>query len=183
MGMPDLARWTRAEVFDLPDDGNRYELFDGELVVTPSPAWRHQGAISLLIAPLMRYLEDHPLGRLLTSPADLRLDGKQLAQPDIFVLPGRSLGGSWADAPLPMLSIEVLSPSTARYDRGLKRRIYQRVGVPEYWIVDLDARMVERWRPEDKRPEIADRQLAWQPDPGAEPLTIDLVALFEELEA
>ena len=131
----------------------------------------------------LNYLDDSPIGRILTSPADLLLDGDQLAQPDLFVLPGRALSGAWADAPLPLLVIEILSPSTARYDRGLKRRIYQRVGVPEYWIVDLDARMVERWRPEDERPEIVDAELTWQPGAGTEPLTIDLAALFAELDA
>jgi Uma2 family endonuclease len=183
MGMPDLVRWTREAVLALPDDGNRYELFDGELVVTPSPARRHQAGIALFIEHLSRFLDSHRVGRLHTSPADLKLDGQQVAQPDIFVFPGRSLSGTWADAPLPMLAIEVLSPSTARYDRGLKRRIYQRSGVAEYWIVDLDARVVERWRPDDTRPEVADRELTWQPDPGAEPLSIDLIALFEELDA
>ena len=77
-----------------------------------------------------------------------------------------------------LLVIEVTSPSTARQDRQLKRRRYQRAGVPEYWIVDLDARIVERWRPQDERPEILDEQLTWQPQPGAAPLEIDLVSLF-----
>jgi Uma2 family endonuclease len=74
--------------------------------------------------------------------------------------------------------VEVASPSTARYDRGLKRRFYQRAGVPEYWIVDLDARIVERWRPGDARPEVLDGVLSWQPGPEAPALTIDLAAFF-----
>jgi len=183
MGMPSMARWTREEVLALPDDGNRYELFDGELVVTPSPARRHQEAVALFLGRLVPYLLAQPVGRVLTSPADLRLDGKQVAQPDLFVLAGQARAGSWADTPLPLLAIEVLSPSTARYDRGLKRRIYQRAGILEFWIVDLEARIVERWRPADARPEVADRELIWQPGPAIPPLTIDLVALFEELEA
>ena len=183
MGMPDLVRWTRDEVLALPDDGNRYELFDGELVVTPSPARRHQEVLALVLARLVPYLLAHPVGRVLTSPADLRLDGKQVAQPDIFVLAGQSRTGSWADTPLPLLAIEVLSPSTARFDRGLKRRTYQRAGVLEFWIVDLDARVVERWRPADQRPEVMDGEVAWHPDNAGEPLTIDLVALFGALDA
>jgi Uma2 family endonuclease len=77
--------------------------------------------------------------------------------------------------------IEVLSPATARYDRLVKRRRFQRVRIPGYWIVDLDARVVERWRPEDDRPEILAETLDWTPA-GTEPgLTIDLPRLFQDL--
>ena len=63
----------------------------------------------------------------------------------------------------PLLAVEVLSPSTARADRTVKRRLYQRAGVPEYWIVDLEARLVERWRPADERPEVLTDTLTWRP--------------------
>lgn len=181
MAMPVQDRWTREQVLALPDDGNRYELFDGELVVTPSPAARHQGVISLLIARMVPYLEEHRLGRVMTSPADLSLDGKQVAQPDIFVWPGRRMPQGWDLAPLPILAIEVLSPSTAHYDRAFKRRYYQRAGVAEFWVVDADARLVERWRPGDERPEVLDREITWQPAPSVAPLVIDLPAMFSEL--
>lgn len=182
MAMPDLARWTRDQVLALPDDGNRYELFDGELVVTPSPAARHQGVIALLLVRLIPYIEQHRLGRAMTSPADLRLDGNQVAQPDIFVWPGRKMPQGWDLAPLPMLAIEVVSLSSAHYDRAFKRRYYQRAGVAEYWVVDPDARLVERWRPGDDRPEVLDREIAWQPAPDVAPLVIDLPAMFSELQ-
>ena len=65
-------------------------------------------------------------------------------------------------------------------DRTVKRRRYQREGVPEYWIVDGDARIVERWRPEDERPEVHSERLDWKPDPSAEPLIIDLPGLFAD---
>ena len=70
---------------------------------------------------------------------------------------------------MPMLVVEVLSPSTARYDRQVKRRWFQRTGIPEYWIVDPDARQVERWRPTDQRPEVLDTLLLWQPEYGPRP--------------
>ncbi len=181
MAMPHLDRWTREQVLDLPDDGNRYELFDGTLVVTPSPSAPHQGVIALLLDHLGPYLSAHKVGRALTSPADLRLDGNQVAQPDIFVLPGRTLPQSWVAAPLPLLAIEVSSPSSARYDRNFKRRYYQRAGVPEFWVVDPDARVVERWRPGDDRPELLDGDITWQPTADVPPLVIDLPALFAEL--
>jgi Uma2 family endonuclease len=181
MAMPVLDRWTREQVLALPDDGNRYELFDGELVVTPSPAARHQGVITLLLERFVPYLGKNPVARLMLSPADLRLDGNQVAQPDLFVWPGRRMPQGWDAAPLPILAIEVLSPSTAHYDRALKRRYYQRAGVAEFWVVDADARLVERWCPGDERPEVLDREVAWQPAPGVAPLVIDLPAMFSEL--
>jgi len=79
--------------------------------------------------------------------------------------------------------IEVLSPATARYDRLVKRLRCQRASIREYWIVDLDAHVVERWRPEDERPEILAETLVWMPR-GTEPgLTIDLLDLVKELSA
>ena len=80
-----------------------------------------------------------------------------------------------------LLAVEVLSPSTARADRDVKRRLYQAQGVPEYWIVDLDARLVERWRPDDEPPEIITDRIEWQVDPALPALMIELPALFREI--
>ena len=74
--------------------------------------------------------------------------------------------------------VEVLSPSTARLDRRVKRQRYKREGVPEYWIVDLDGRLVERWRPVDDRPEILADRISWQPFKESDTLVIDLLAFF-----
>ena len=82
-----------------------------------------------------------------------------------------------------VLAIEVLSPTTARADRHKKRRLYQRERVPEYWIVDVDARLIERWRPEDERPEILAEQVEWNPDPAHPPLVIDLAEYFHDVLA
>lgn len=181
MGMPALARtWTREEVLALPDDGNRYELVDGELLVTPSPRPLHQTAVLRLLVTLHRYVEEHRLGTVFHSPADLDLRSRQLMQPDIFVVP-RSHGTrirEWQEVGIPLLVIEVLSPRTACYDRVVKRRRFQRSGVPTYWIVDPDARIVEVWAPEADRPTIATESVTWQPDAKALALSIDLVAYF-----
>ena len=184
MGMPELAeRWTREMVLALPDDGNRYELFDGELLVTPAPALRHQAAGMALVRRLDPYVTGNAIGWLGYSPADLALEGGQLAQPDVYVVPLREgrPPRNWAEAGIPLLVIEVLSPGTARYDRTIKRRRYQRSGVPEYWVVDLDARLIERWRPGDERPEPLDETLTWQPDPSKPPLQMSLPELFAEI--
>ena len=77
--------------------------------------------------------------------------------------------------------VEILSLTTAHADRHVKRRLYQRERVPEYWIVDVDARLVERWRPEDERPEIVAERLAWQPESTIPALMIDLPRYFREV--
>lgn len=180
MGMPDTIRWTREQVLQLPADGNRYELVDGELIVSPAPALQHQAVLGMLYDVLSPHVRSNGLGRVLWSPADLELEPGQVNQPDLFVLPSINCEG-WEDAPLPLLVIEALSPSSARYDRGLKRRFYQRAGVPEYWIIDIDAQVVGRWRAEDMRPEMLDDRLTWAPRDGLEPLVIEVQALFAGL--
>jgi len=85
---------------------------------------------------------------------------------------------SWQEIRTLLLAVEVVSPSSARADRTVKRRLYQRTGVAEYWIVDLDARLVERWRPGDERPELLAETLVWGPEGSTEPLTLDLPRLF-----
>lgn len=179
MGMPDLARrWTREEVLALPDDGNRYELFDGELLVTPAPTGLHQVALVRLFEIIAPYVRLHGLGEPLVSPADLDLGGDQLSQPDVFVVPFLPPDRDWRKFPSPILIVEILSPSTGRADRSIKRRRFQRAGIPEYWIVDLDARTIERWGPMDERPEILDERLHWHPPGASSALELDLPAFF-----
>ena len=180
MAMPNMQRaWTRAEVLALPDDGMRHELFDGELVVTPAPRRTHEIVVKHLYDALMPYVSAHALGHLFMVAADLPLRGKQVAQPDLFLLPHLRFAEDWGNAPVPLLIAEVLSPSTARYDRGLKRRSFQKAGVPEYWIVDVEARLIERWRPGDSRPEVALERLLWQPREAVASLDVDLTRLLE----
>lgn len=186
MGMPNAATgWTAARVRALPDDGRRYEVVDGALLVTPAPSWTHQFAVGAFYRVLWQYASGNDVGEPIVSPADVELGPETLVQPDVFVVPvledgQRARDGSEVQGRL-LLAVEVLSPSTARADRHLKRRLYQHAGVPEYWIVDLDARLVERWRPNDDRPEIVTEQLEWLPVPATDPLTIDLPALFAEV--
>lgn len=186
MGMPNLARrWTREEVLALPDDGNRYELIDGELLVTPSPRALHQRAVWALYDRVHPYVQANRLGRTGLAPSDLDLESGQSVQPDLFVVPLRDGREpiEWPEFGVPLLIAEVLSPTTAFHDRTTKRRRYQRSKVGEYWIVDIDARVIERWRPDDERPEILSERLEWQPDPTIPPLDIDLGAYFREVWA
>jgi Uma2 family endonuclease len=182
MGMPETTdRWTRERVLALPDDGNRYELFDGELLVTPAPGAPHQIAVALLQEAIAPYVVSERLGRTLTSPADLHLGGGQLSQPDLFVVPEIPADRSWAHFPNPILVVEILSPSSAHFDRLVKRQRFQHAGIPEYWIVDLDTRAVERWRPGDERGAVLDERITWHPDGATEELVIDLPKLFSEV--
>jgi Uma2 family endonuclease len=184
MGMAHpIGGWTVADVLALPEDGHRYEVVDGELLVSPAPSLPHQEAVAELQQRLRPYVDAHRLGRVYASPADIEFDERTLVQPDLFVAPlidGRR-PRSWAEIRTLLLAIEVLSPSTARADRHLKRRRYQRHGVAEYWIVDLDARLVERWRPDDERPELLAERLSWQPSTAAPPLELDLDAFFHQV--
>ena len=187
MAMPAIAhRWTAAEVRALIDESRpspRYELIDGELLVTPSPHVPHQDAVAILLQIFAGYLRDHPFGRVFVSPADIELEPETVLQPDVFVVPlvlGRR-PRKWPDVRALMLAIEIVSPGSARHDRVTKRRFFQRMGVPEYWVVDLEARMVERWRPGDERAEVADERIAWHPTGAAIPCAVDLVAFFAEV--
>ena len=185
MVMPDTIRvWTREEVLALPDDGNRYELIDGALLVSPSPRAIHQFAVMRMYDRVAPYVRDYQIGVVMVAPADLDLGSGQLVQPDLHVAPRRPDGRQpreWPEFGIPCLVVEVTSPATARYDRITKRRRFQRSGVAEYWIVDADARVIERWTPGDVRPEVLDVRVSWQPAGAHAPLTIDLAAYFREV--
>lgn len=174
MGMAEQIHcWTPDEVRALPDDGNKYECIDGVLLVAPTPRPVHQYAVDELGDRLKRYVREHRLGQVIPLSADLELSANALTQPDLFVLPGnpRRDVRKWTDVKHALLVVEVLSPSTARYDRGLKRSFYRRAPVDEYWIVDVNARVIERWHRGDERPEIARETLEWQPAGASEPFT------------
>lgn len=181
MAMPvQQGQWTAEMARALPDDGNRYEVLDGELFVTPAPALLHQRALRELYDRLNSYVTAHRIGELLWSPADIEFAPKRLVQPDLFVVP-EELGlrrATWSDVKSLLLAVEALSPTTARADRIRKRQIYQDELVPEYWIIDLDARVIERWRPDDARPEILVDLLVWRPRAEITPLTIELETYF-----
>ena len=183
MGMPATKRWSVEEVRAMQDADRawpRYELVDGELLVTPAPTWTHQKAVVQLLLALADHLQRQPVGEVVASPADIELELGTVLQPDVFVVPVRDVppGGTWRDVRGLLLAVEVLSPSSGRHDRVTKRRFFQRAGVPEYWIVDADSRVIERWRAGDERPELLDATLAWHPTGADEPFTLDLAGFF-----
>ena len=189
MGMPaqTTRRWTASEVRKLIADAPlwtpRYELVAGELLVTPSPGPHHQEAVRLLLAALGNYCDREPTAHALSSPSDIELEPEDVRQPDLFVLPRAEWNRIRRErfpARQLLLAIEVLSPSSSRYDRVKKRPGYQR-HVPEYWIVDLDARLVERWRRGDDRPEIVTEHLTWRPDGAKTEFELEVAEFFERI--
>ena len=133
--------WTRADLERLPDDGNRYEVLDGALLVTPQAAFSHQEIATRLAVALSAYCMAHGIGGVV-APGSVP-HGKSELQPDVQVIPGRPpRGAKWTSLPRPFLVVEVLSDSTSRRDLGVKRDAYLRWGIPEYWAVDLDAKRV-----------------------------------------
>ncbi len=133
--MPRAGDWTADDLDDLPDDGLRYELVDGVLLVSPSPSAIHQVAVVNLVEVLLR--QAPPEMRVLTAPLDVRFSPARQLQPDVLVVP--------REAPTlrlerqPLLVVEVLSASSRATDLTLKRHVYEQAGVPSYWLLDTDA--------------------------------------------
>ncbi|MFQ6047240.1 MAG: Uma2 family endonuclease [Gemmatimonadales bacterium] len=182
MHMPDAARrYTVEEVLAFPEDGNRYELVHGELLVTPAPRARHQALLGDLYYELRAYLERVGIGRVFFSPADITWDDETLVQPDLFVVPEGQVSDDWRTYKTLLLAVEIHSPGSGRADRVVKRQLYQERRVEAYWIVDADAALVEVWHPDDERPEIVSDVLKWRVGQEAEVLEIELKRLFGAL--
>jgi Uma2 family endonuclease len=141
-------RFEAGDIWDTPEDGNRYEVIDGELYVTPPPTLAHQNASSTLHGYLWPYVRQRRLGKLFSAPVGVVLDDENGIQPDLVYVSRERLGilSERAIEGAPDLVMEVLSPSTQSRDRGLKMRRYAAAGVPHYWIVDPRARALEEYR-------------------------------------
>ena len=181
MGMSAPLYYTAEMVRALPEDGNRYEVVYGELLVTPAPRPWHQVLIQRLMVSLGQYLLSHRVGELFTAPADISWGRDVLVQPDVFVVPvedARTL--TWNRMRTLLLVAEVVSPASVRADRFTKRRRYREAVVPLYWVVDGDDRLVEVWTPEDDFPNVERESLLWRPE-GAPPFNLRLEDLFRPL--
>lgn len=187
MGMPALSkhRWTAADVRALMDASRhwpRYELLDGELLVTNAPTLAHQWAVSELLRVLGNYCDAQGVGVALVSPADIELAPDSLTQPDVFVVPAHLVPADgamrWPAVSELLLAVEVLSPSTMRDDRVRKRDFYLANRVGEYWIVDLESRVVERWTSDRERPDLRRDELTWRPRDTTDPFVLDVPSFF-----
>ena len=135
-----------------PDDGQRHELIDGEHYVTPSPRISHQAIVGNLHFAIRQYLEHSPMGQVFLSPLDVVFSDFDVVEPDLLyvsaarcreVLTVQNVRGA------PDLVVEVGSPGTRRRDETIKRRLYERGGVAEYWIVDPELEVVRVYRREE----------------------------------
>ncbi len=144
-GLPSV-KMTVEHLFQLPEDGLRHELLDGEHVVTPSPNLRHQVLLLRLARRVADSLDTSRAGQVFVAPLDVVFSNFDLTEPDLLyvsnerrqVLTKKNVQGA------PDLAVEILSASTAHRDRGAKQQIYERFGVREYWIVDPEADTIDR---------------------------------------
>jgi len=143
---PEQGQWTYEDWLDLPDDGFKYEVIDGELHVTPAPSTAHQHVSARLHVAMANFVDARALGHVLAAPVGVRLPGQAVPlQPDlVFVPAARSdmIGPQHIDG-VPDLLVEILSPSNWPFDRRDKLQAYQAGGVPEYWLVDYRAKTIE----------------------------------------
>lgn len=140
--LPRDHEWTVADLALLPDDGLRYELVDGMLLVSPAPRLAHQRAqhaLCMLLTPLV------PEGfELLMAPVDYQPTNRRSLQPDLLVFPQAGPDATAVTTPL-LLAVEIVSPSSRSVDLLLKRGLYEEAGVAHYWVVDPEHREVITW--------------------------------------
>jgi len=152
--LPRGRALTVADLAAMPDDGHRYELIDGTLVVTPAPSLRHQ-RISGVLGTLLQSSAPRGLW-VLAAPFDVVLADDTGVQPDLLVAPR----DAFTDKNLPrapLLVVEILSPSSRLFDLKVKKAAYERAGVVSYWVVDPDELRLIAWELQDGRyVEVAD---------------------------
>jgi Uma2 family endonuclease len=172
--------WTYSEYARLPDDGNRYEVIDGEVCVTPAPGPPHQRVAAKLFTILSEHVERCGLGEMLWD-VDLLFVSGQFLRPDMLFVPTEGAGGvtDRGMEETPGLIVEVLSPHSKRIDRLKKPPRYRDFGVPEYWVVDPEGRAIERYRlVADAAPEICRETLTWQPAAAKPALVFEVHSIF-----
>jgi Uma2 family endonuclease len=178
------GEWTYSEYARLPDDGNRYEILDGEVLVTPAPTPHHQKVILRLAVRLLEYVESREVGWVLQD-VDLLPATGQFLRPDLVVVPAEAKTGitdRGVELP-PALVVEVLSPSSRTIDRVTKPRRYLDFGVPSYWVVDPQEGVVWMWGAETgpEAPRREERAVRWLFPDGAVPVELDVGELVAPL--
>ena len=143
------VKLTYEDFLLLPDDGKRHELIDGEHYVTPSPSTRHQRISGNLHWLMRSYLEEHPVGEVLYAPYDIVFSNFDVVEPDLLYLSyerGKTVITEKHARGAPELVIEIASKGTRKRDETIKRRLYERSGVDEYWVLDPEIDSVRVYR-------------------------------------
>ena len=174
-----VPRYTVADLERLPDDGNRYEVLAGTLLVTPSPGSAHQGVAARLTALFASHILTRRLG--LFSPGVLALPPLTQLEPDLLVVPERFAPGTpWAEIAEHWLAVEVLSRSSRVYDREFKRDAYLALGVHEVWLVDVRDRSIEVCTRAGTGRVVRDA-LTWCAPAGEPSVRVDMGELFADM--
>jgi len=147
-GAGSSTKYTYEDFLNFPDDGKRHEIIDGEHYVTPSPNTKHQVVVGNLYLALGNYLKAHPIGAAFIAPFDVVFSDLNVVEPDLLyisrahrsVLTEKHVRGE------PDLVVEILSPGTRKTDEVTKRKLYERFGVQEYWVVDPDLDAIKVYR-------------------------------------
>jgi Uma2 family endonuclease len=142
---PEQGFWTYDDYAALPDDGQRYEIVNGVLVIAPAPTPEHQDIVGMIFHYLLIHVKFAGLGRVFMAPIDVVLSPKNTFQPDVVVILNAHLNkvGEKKIIGAPDLAVEVASPDTALYDRVTKYEKYAHAGVQEYWIVNMKAKTIQ----------------------------------------
>ena len=181
---PPKHVWDYSDSARFPDDGNRYEVIDGEVLVTPAPSTGHQHILANLLYAMRRFLEREPIGVVLPD-VDLLFVSGQFLRPDLVVVHNSARAGitNRGVELAPALVVEVLSPTSSSIDRVKKPRRYGDFGVPEYWVIDPEERVTWVWRfaaGATEAEQVAER-LVWQPEGAGEPFEIEAEELFRPM--
>jgi Uma2 family endonuclease len=170
--------WTVADLERLPDDGNRYEILHGELLVTPMPSTEHQRIAMRLSVLTVLWCRAHT-GWTVLAPGGVYVSETTWMEPDLAVYAApESADLSWREMPPPLLVVEILSRSTTRRDRHRKRPAYLAHGVAEVWTIDAPRRTIERWTRASEFPETHRDGITWAPDATLPPLVATADELF-----
>ena len=187
MAMPTLAlplpRYTVEDLERFPEDGNRYEVLEGWLIVSPMPSPGHQALVMELSAALRAYIGGNLIGHVYPGGVVQRGPDTYLI-PDVLVAsPHDRPVPSWDDVRERWLAVEVLSPSTRAHDRNYKVNAYLALGVREVWLVDPWMRQIEVYRAIGEAPTVVTDVLTWRAPTLARPLSLDVQALFGDAVA
>jgi len=145
---PASVKFTYEDFLTFPDNGKRHEIIDGEHYVTPSPNTKHQTVSLHLSAMFWTYLKHHPAGRVFAAPFDVVFSDLDVVEPDLLYI-SRDRAGVVTDQHArgaPDLVVEILSPGTRKTDELTKRKLYERFGVCEYWVVDPELETIKIYR-------------------------------------
>jgi len=170
------------DILATPDDGKRYELVNGELLVNPAPSLIHQRISRRLQRQLEDYFHARSIGEVFDAPLDVILTPHDVFEPDLLVVGDPEHTTTRGVEKPPLLVVEILSPSTGKVDRGVKFRRYAELGIHHYWIVDPEGKRVECFRLNAGayRPAIEGEGDTKLNHPDWDGLVIDLAALWRQ---